>query len=130
MFRNDSVSDELLLALIDGPFKRVRDDNHVDPHSILVYDGSREPMIEAVDILDVVARYPCQGDKAQWSPLNIVEILQEKYNQYRKSMVSHEISDEDTSMTPACGTVVLIINPKPNQPHRWVKISALIEAGQ
>lgn len=130
MFRDDSVSDELLLALLDGPFKRVRDDNHVDPHSILVYDASREPVIEAVDILEVLARYPCLGGKVQWSPRDVVKILQEKHNQYRKSMASHEISDEHESMTPACGTVVLIINPNPKQPHRWVGISALIEAGQ
>jgi hypothetical protein len=130
MLRDDSMSDELLLALLDGPFKQVRDDNHVDPHSILVYDGSREPLIEAVDILDVLARYPCQGVNAQWNTNDVVGILQEKHNQYRKSMASHEISDEETNMTPACGTVVLIINPNQHEPHRWVGISALIEAGQ
>lgn len=130
MLRDDSMSDELLLALLDGPFKQVRDDNHVDPHSILVYDGSREPLIEAVDILDVLARYPCQGVNAQWNTNDVAGILQEKHNQYRKSMASHEISDEETNMTPACGTVVLIINPNQHEPHRWVGISALIEAGQ
>jgi len=130
MLRKNSMSDELLLALLDGPFKQVRDDNHVDPHSILVYDRSREPLIDAVEILVVLARYPCQGVNSQWNTNDVVGILQEKHNQYRKSMASHEISDEETSMTPACGTVVLIINQNQNQPHRWVGISALIEAGQ
>jgi hypothetical protein len=130
MFREDSVAHELLLALLDGPFKRLRDDNHVDPHSILVYDPSREPIVEAVEILELLARYPCKGFNAQWSPDDVVEILQAKYNQYRKSMASHEISDEEESMTPACGTVVLIINPNQNRRHRWVGISALIEVGQ
>ena len=130
MFRDDSVIDELLLSLLDGPFKRARDDNHVDPHSILVYDASRQPVIEPVGILELLARYPCGGHNSQWVPEDFVRILKEKHNQYRKSMASHEISNEHEAMTPACGTVVLIINPNPNQPHRWVGISALIEAGQ
>jgi hypothetical protein len=45
-------------------------------------------------------------------------------------MASHEISDEDPNTTPVCGTVVLIINPNPLLPHRWVSVNALIEPGQ
>ena len=44
-------SEMVLQLMLDGPFKRVRDDNHVDPHSILVWDRSRDPVIEAVDFL-------------------------------------------------------------------------------
>ena len=43
-------SEMVLQLLLDGPFKRVRDDNHVDPYSILVWDRSRDPVIEAVMI--------------------------------------------------------------------------------
>jgi hypothetical protein len=121
-------SDELLLALLDGPFKRVRDDNHVDPCSILVYDASRQPVVQAVTILDVLGRYPCNEKGPQWSPRDFVKILQEKRSQYRKSMVAHEISDENSRATPACGSVVLIINQNPKLPHRWVAISALVDA--
>ena len=127
--RPDS-SDELLLALIDGPFKRVRDDNHVDPHAILVWDSTRSPVIEAVEILELLGRYPCGGDGCQWSPQDLVAILSEKRNQYRKSMASHAISDDDPLITPACGTVVLVISPERGRPHRWVGISALIDPGQ
>ena len=123
-----SDDDELILALLDGPFKVVRDDNHVDFHSILVYDASREPLIEAVPILELLGRYPCGGDGAQWNPHDFVKILKEKRNQYRKSIASHEISDDDSRTTPACGTVMLIINQNPKLPHRWVGISALIDA--
>jgi hypothetical protein len=124
------VSDELLLALLDGPFKRVRDDNHVDPHAILVWDSARSPVIEAVEILELLGRYPCGGEGCQWSPEDLVAILSEKRNQYRKSIASHSISDDDPSISPACGTVLLVANPKPGRPHRWVGISALIDPGQ
>jgi hypothetical protein len=120
--------DELLLALLDGPFKRVRDDNHVDPCSILVYDDSRQPIVQAVAILEVLSLYPCKDSGTQWSPRDFVKILQEKRNQYRKSMTAHEISDEDSNATPVCGSVVLIINQNTKQPHRWVAISALVDA--
>jgi hypothetical protein len=34
----DDERDPILAALLDGPFRRLRDDNHVDPHRILVWD--------------------------------------------------------------------------------------------
>lgn len=123
-------SDLLLQFLLDGPFKQVRDDNHVDPHRILVWDRSRDPVIEAVEFLEILSRYPCGEAGSQWAPSDFVKILREKRNQYRKSMASHEISDDDPDITPACGTVVLIISETPDRPHRWVGISALIEPGQ
>jgi hypothetical protein len=85
-------------------------------------------VIEPVEILELLARYPCGGPSSQWVPEDLARILQEKHNQYRKSMASHEITNEHEAMTPACGTVVLIINQNPAHPHRWVGISALIEA--
>jgi hypothetical protein len=119
-----------LLSLLDGPFKELRDDNHVDPYAILVWDGTCSPAIASVDFLDLLGRYPCGGQGSQWSTADFVQILKEKRNQYRKSMASHEISDEDPNTTPVCGTVVLIINPNPLLPHRWVSVNALIEPGQ
>ncbi|MCP9829331.1 hypothetical protein KBZ19_12635 [Synechococcus sp. L2F] len=122
--------DEELLALLDGPFKRVRDDNHVDPHSILVWDSSRIPVIEAVGILELLGRYPCGGHGSQWAASDLLEILLDKRNQYRKSIASHDISDDDPEITPACGTVVLIASDDPSRGHRWVAINALIEPGE
>jgi hypothetical protein len=123
-------SDLLLQFLLDGPFKHLRDDNHIDPHRILVWDRTGDPVIEAVEFLELLGRYPCGEAGSQWSPLDFVKILREKRNQYRKSLASHEISDDDPEITPACGTVVLIISEEPDRPHRWVGISALIDPGQ
>jgi hypothetical protein len=122
---------ELMLQfLLDGPFRRLRDDNHVDPHSILVWDRSRDPVIEAVEILELVGRYPCGCAGNQWAPSDFTEILQAKRDLYRMSMASHAISDDDPKITPACGTVVLIISQRPDRGHRWVQVKALIEPGQ
>lgn len=121
---------ELLLALVDGPFKRLRDDNHVEPYSILVWDRSCTPVIEAVEILELLGRYPCGGRLGQWAPSDFVEILNEKHDLYLQSIASHAISDEDPEITPVCGTVVLIISGQPGQPHRWISLRALIEPGQ
>jgi hypothetical protein len=130
MAEHSTYSDELLQALLDGPFKRLRDDNHVDPYSILVCDPAQTPVIQAVEFLDLPALYPCGGPGSQWAPSDFVEILKEKRHQFRKSMASHAISDDDPEITPACGTVVLLISSNPYQGHRWVSVGALIEPGQ
>jgi hypothetical protein len=127
---NFAATDRMLAALLDGPYKNLRDDNHVDPHSILVWDRDREPEIAAVDFLDLLALYPCGGRGSQWSPRDFTEILEEKRDLYRMSVASHAISDDDPEITPACGTVLLIISQYPRKPHRCVRITALIEPGQ
>ena len=119
-----------LQVLLDGPFRRLRDDNHVDPDSILVWDRQRDPVMQAVPFLELLGRYPCGGAGSQWAPSDFTAILQEKRDLVRMSLASHAISDDDPEITPACGTVVLIISSDPGRGHRWVRVTASIEAGQ
>ena len=86
-------------------------------------------MIEGVHFLELIGRYPCGGLGSQWAHSDFITILREKRELYRMSMASHAISDDDPEITPACGTVVLIISQSPEQGHRWVRITASIEAG-
>lgn len=65
MFQSDCMNNEQVLALLDDPFKRMRDSNHVGPHSILVYDASRKPVIQPVEILELLTRYPRGGPSSQ-----------------------------------------------------------------
>lgn len=123
-------SNELLLSLLDGPFKALRDNNYIDPTSLLVWDSLSQPVIKAVEFPELLRLYPCGGPGTQWTHDDYVDILQEKRDQYRKSLASHEISDDDPSLTPMCGTVVLIVNPNPLMPHHWVSVNALIDPGQ
>lgn len=122
--------DGLLQFLLDGPYQRLRDDNHVDADSILVWDRSRDPVMEAVPFLELLGRYPCGGPGSQWAPSDFTAILQEKRDLLRMSLASHTISDDDPEITPACGTVVLIVSTDPRRGHRWVRVTASIEAGQ
>ncbi len=118
---------DLLAALLDWPFRRLRDDNHVDPHSILVWDRQRQPAIQAVTFLELLSRYHCGEDAdSQWSAQDLMEILQEKHELLRRSLVAQEIAEERGEAQPACGTVVLIINPDPDLPHCWSVIRARI----
>ena len=122
---------DLLAALLDGPFRRLRDDNHVDAHSILVWDRQRQPAIQAVPFLELLSRYPC-GEAAgtQWSGQDLVEILQEKHQLLRRSLVAQEIAEERGDAQPACGTVVLTINSDPDLPHSWAVVQARITPRQ
>jgi hypothetical protein len=115
--------EQLLGALLDGPFRRLRDDNHIDPHRILVWDQQQQPVIQALTILEVLGRYPC-GDveDAQWSADDLLAILQRKRDLLRRSLVAHDIAGEQNDAEPTCGTVVLIINPNPQEPHHWVAV--------
>jgi hypothetical protein len=113
----------LLGALLDGPFRRLRDDNHVDPHRILVWDQRQQPVIQALSILELLGRYPCgDTEEPQWCGDDLLAILQRKRDLLRMSLVAHDIADEQDDAEPTCGTVVLIINPNPEEPHHWVGV--------
>jgi hypothetical protein len=120
----DDERDPILAALLDGPFRRLRDDNHVDPHRILVWDQQQQqPVIQAMTILELLGRYPCGDDEeAQWCGDDLLEILQRKRDLLRMSLVAHDIAGELDDAEPTCGTVVLIINPNPEQPHSWTAV--------
>jgi hypothetical protein len=127
--RNEDL--DLLAALLDGPFRRLRDDNHIDPHRILVWDRQRQPAIQAVPFLELLSRYPCGEEVGtQWSGQDLVEILQEKHELLRRSLVAQEIAAEREEAQPACGTVVLTINPDPDLPHSWAVVQACITPRQ
>jgi hypothetical protein len=120
---SQAAGDLLLAALLDGPFRRLRDDNHVDPHRILVWDQKQQPVIQALTILELLGRYPCgEHEVAQWCGDDLLEILQRKRDLLRMSLVAHDIAGELEDAEPTCGTVVLIINPNSEQAHSWTAV--------
>jgi len=54
-----------LLALLDGPCQELRDDNHVTPNEVLVFDEAAGT-VEAVDLMKLPLRYPV-GTGGRWS---------------------------------------------------------------
>lgn len=96
-----------LMDLLNGPYSELRDDNHVTPNEILVYDVAAGT-VEAVDLMDLPLLYPC-GAGNRWSYEDLGHVVADKAQLYRQSVIAHEISNEDSEAEPTCGTVVLII---------------------
>jgi len=110
----DDLQDRLLFAL-DGRYRELRQDNHVTPNEILVFT-EETGIVESVDLMDLPLKYPC-GPSESWSLEDLGAVVRDKASLYRRSLVAHEISDEDPEAEPTCGTVVLIIttNYRPYQ---------------
>jgi hypothetical protein len=124
---SDAARDPILAALLDGPFRRLRDDNHIDPHRILVWDEQQQPVIQSLTILELLGRYPCgDAEGAQWSADDLLAILQRKRDLLRMSLVAHDIADELDDADPTCGTVVLIINTDRREAHRWTAVHSRV----
>lgn len=120
-------TDQQLLDLLNGPYSELRDDNHIAPNEILVYDVVAGT-IEAVDLMEVPLRYPC-GVGQRWSYADFGEAVTDKAMLYRQSVIAHEISDEDEEAEPTCGTVVLVITTD-YRPYHLIQTRARINPKQ
>jgi hypothetical protein len=117
--------EDTLLALLDGPYKEVRDDNHVTPNEVLVF-GEAAGTVEAVDLMEIPLRYPV-GTGGRWSAHDLGELVLDKALLYRQSLVAHEINDDEPAAEPTCGTVVLVVTAISGQPYRRVTVKARID---
>jgi len=117
---------EKLLAALDGPYKTLRDDTHIAPHTVLVFtegaDGEPDT-VEAVDLCDLPLRFPVAGPGARWSPSCLGELVASKALLYRQSRVAHELHDEDPTSEAPCGTPVLAVPVRPG-PYYWFDVRA------
>ena len=120
----NDLEDRLLFAL-DGKYRELRQDNHVTPNEILVFDAATGA-VEAVDLMDLPLRYPC-GPGERWSLQDLGHVVADKAMLYRQSVVAHEINDEDPAAEPTCGTVVLVITEN-HRPYRRLQIKSRIES--
>lgn len=122
---NDLLQDKLLAAL-DGPFRSLRDDTHIAPHTVLVFtegaDGEPDT-VEAVDLCDLPLRYPVAGRGARWCAENLGELVASKSLLYRQSKVAHELHDEDPTSQAPCGVPVLAVPSRPG-PYYWFDVRA------
>jgi len=116
-----------LMALLSGPFAAVKDQNHVEAAEVLVWDRQREPVIESVPWHELTLRYPCGGPDDGWDLEDLGKMTMKKGMLYRQSVVAHELSDEDPSASPTCGTVVLIVRTEGEGTHRWLVEKSAIE---
>ena len=122
-----TTTEEKLLELLDGPYKELRDDNHVDPQRVLVFEEA-EGTVEAVELFELPLRYPV-GPGGRWSDHDLGELLKDKAVLYRQRLVAHDISYEDPTAKPACGTVVIAIPADAAAPYRRLSTRARIRGG-
>lgn len=122
-----SDTDQQLLDLLNGPYSELRDDTHITPNEILVYDVAAGT-IEAVDLMELPLRYPC-GAGNRWSYEDLGHVVADKALLYRQSVIAHEISNEDDEAAPPCGTVVLVITTD-HRPYQRIQTRARINPEQ
>lgn len=126
-YHREEQENEELLALLDGPFKDVRDQNHVEADRVLVWDRQREPVVESVPLHELLLRYPCGVRGAGWTLQDLGEMTMKKGRLYAESVIAHELSEEDPTASPTCGTVVLVVRSKQEEAHRWLAVKAAID---
>jgi hypothetical protein len=122
--RREEELEEKLLRALDGSYRQIRDDNHVTPEEILVYDET-EDAVQPVPVWELISRYPIDCFGARWSYEDLGEIIATKARLYQISRIAHEINEEDPSTQPTCGTVVLAI-PTEKTSYRWYQVKANI----
>jgi hypothetical protein len=105
--------------------RELRDDNFVHPDSILVFTETTGTL-EEVAFIELPLRFPLLGKGARWSYDDLGEILAVKALLYRQSMIAQEISDEDPTAEPVCGTVVLVQHAN-RHCLSWHKVQARID---
>jgi len=105
--------------------RRLRDNNHVTPDAILVF-AEATGTLEEVAFIDLPLRFLLSGKGARWSYQSFGELIEAKALLYRQSVVAHEISEEDPTAEPPCGTVVLVQHADQHC-LSWYRITARID---
>jgi hypothetical protein len=120
---------EKLLAALDGPFRTLRDDIHIAPHTVLVFtegaDGKPDT-VEAVDLCELPLRYPVTGRHARWCAENLGELVASKALLYRQSRLAQELAEEDPEAEPVCGVPVLAVPVGPGT-YYWFDVRARVD---
>jgi hypothetical protein len=116
---------EELLALLDEPFRELRDNNHLRD-AVLVWDTSKTPQVFEVPVLELPFVLPLGGKGTRWVVENYGQVVEAKANLLRQSKVAHELADEDPTATPQCGTVVVVVPPETSQPYRWAEVKSRV----
>ena len=117
--------DEELLALLDGPFKVLRDETFPDPDRLLVWDKQTQPVIQALTFKEVTTKYKCGGVGSQWSQEDLEVIEHLKRQCIADTFLAYTFHDTKIdSQDTACGTPALIISNNPLVSFSWKEVKA------
>jgi hypothetical protein len=119
---------EKVLVSLDGEYRELRDDTHINPHAVLVFtegaDGEPDT-VEAVDLCELPLKHPIKGRHARWCAENLGELVASKAFLYRQSRLAHELAEEDPKAEPVCGVPVLAVPMRPG-PYYWFEMKARV----
>lgn len=121
-----AADNDELLALLDGPFKVLRDDTFIDPDRLLVWDRKSTPSVQAMTFEEAVTRYQCGGDGSQWVPGDLEEVKAAKQEALGETRDTYSKRDADPDYEGLCGTPALFISNNPLRAHRWSVVKAYL----
>ena len=119
--------DDELLALLDGPFKVLRDDTFPDPDRLLVWDRKATPSVQALTFEEATERYQCGGAGSRWVREDLSDIREQKELGLEETRSSYARREADPDYEGVCSTPALVVSNNPLRAHRWRVISAWLD---
>jgi hypothetical protein len=123
---NLTADNDEFLALVDAPFKTLRDDTFPDTDRLLVWDRKATPSVQALTFEEATARYKCGGAGSGWVPADLAEIKKVKSECLEETQRTYRKRDADADYEGLCSTPALIISNNPLRAHRWTVIKAFM----
>ena len=117
---------EELLALLDGPFRSLRDDTHPDPERLLVWDREATPSVQALTFEEATERYECGGVGSRWAPEDLEAVKEAKRECLEETLSSYAKQETDPNHEGLCSTPALVVSNNPLQAHRWAVVKAYL----
>jgi hypothetical protein len=113
-----------LQGLLDGPCRKLRQENHIDPSRVLVYeqDGG---IIQSLTSGEIRVAYPFGPFPFRWCKEDYEFLWTRKAHYYYMSSLAHYHADERRFEMPRVGTVLLAI-PAGKRPYKIHEITSLI----
>lgn len=115
-----------LLALLDGPFKVLRDDTYPDPERLLVFDREATPCVQALTFAEATKRYKCGGEGSRWVPEDLDAVKEAKQECLEETLASYAKWEADPDYEGLCSTPALLVSNNPLRAHRWAVVKACL----
>jgi hypothetical protein len=118
---------EELLALLDGPFRTLRDDTQPDPERLLVWDREATPSVQALTFEEATERYKCGGVGSRWAPEDLEAVKEAKRECLEETLSSYAKQETDPNYEGLCSTPALVVSNNPLKAHRWAVVKACLK---
>jgi hypothetical protein len=115
-----------LLALLDGPFKVLRDDTFPATDKLLVWDRQATPSVQALTFEEATERYKCGGGGSRWVPEDLETVKEVKRECLEETLSSYAKQEKDPDYEGVCSTPALVVSNNPLTAHRWCVVKACL----